>query len=139
MDLQFNKRLIDNGTYEAASVCDINGDGILDIITGGWWGQTLRWRENPGNDGEWKVHDVDVCSSIETIRCFDMDGCGLPEVFPNTPGAPQAYYKLLADAAEASGLGIYFWMEDLTGNGYPDIVAPGKEGLYLFEYLGPEQ
>ena len=39
-------------------------------------------------------------------------------------------------AAEASGLGIYFWVQDLTGNGYPDIVAPGKEGLYLFENMG---
>jgi len=29
-------------------------------------------------------------------------------------------------------MGIYFWLEDLTGNGYKDIVAPGKEGLYIF-------
>jgi len=41
------------------------------------------------------------------------------------------------EADEASGAGIYFWVEDLTGNGYPDIVAPGKDGLYLFENLGP--
>ena len=26
--------------------------------------------------------------------------------------------------------------EDLTGNGSKDIVAPGKEGLYIFENLG---
>jgi hypothetical protein len=35
-------------------------------------------------------------------------------------------------AGQASGVGIYFWVEDLTGDGRPDIVAPGKEGLYLF-------
>jgi hypothetical protein len=39
-------------------------------------------------------------------------------------------------AGQASGLGIFFWVQDLTGNGYPDIVAPGKEGLYLFENMG---
>ena len=27
---------------------DINGNGYTDYITGGWWGNTLRWRENPG-------------------------------------------------------------------------------------------
>ena len=31
-----------------------------------------------------------------------------------------------------SGVGIYFWIADITGNGKPDIVAPGKEGLYIF-------
>jgi hypothetical protein len=360
MSLRFRKHLIDKGAYEAASVCDINGDGILDIvcgaywyegpdfkkkykmcdvapegeyyddfcdfpmdvngdgrpdiITGGWFGGTLRWRENPGNYGKWKVHDIDACGCIETIRFFDIDGCGCPEIFPNTPLGPQAYYKLIKNsegkgsgqfkkvvisegssdhgmgfadingdgrvdiilrngwleqpedpentpwkfhpdfkfasasvpilglditgngltdiivghahgyglwwyeqvltqdgkrtfiehpidlesaqyhdmmlididgdgelelvtgkryrahcgndpgdndpvficyfkidggrfekhvidygpAGEASGVGIYFWMEDLTGNGYPDIIAPGKEGLFLFENLGPE-
>ena len=35
-----------------------------------------------------------------------------------------------------SGVGIYFWVEDVDGNGWKDIVAPGKEGLYLFKNLG---
>ncbi|HPZ97386.1 MAG TPA: FG-GAP repeat protein, partial [Phycisphaerae bacterium] len=36
---------------------DVNGDGYDDIITGGWFGKTLAWRENPkGGTGEWKVH-----------------------------------------------------------------------------------
>lgn len=38
----------------------------------------------------------------------------------------------------ASGCGIYFWVQDIIGNGYPDIVAPGKDGLHLFENLGTE-
>jgi hypothetical protein len=29
-------------------------------------------------------------------------------------------------------VGIYFWIADITGNGKPDIIAPGKEGLYIF-------
>lgn len=39
---------------------------------------------------------------------------------------------------EASGCGIYFWVEDLDGNGLLDIIAPGKDGLYLFRNLGTE-
>jgi hypothetical protein len=38
----------------------------------------------------------------------------------------------------ASGAGIYFWVQDLDGNGWKDVVAPGKDGLYLFKNLGPK-
>jgi len=39
-------------------------------------------------------------------------------------------------ASKASGVGIYLWVADVDGNGWKDIVAPGKEGLYLFRNLG---
>jgi len=180
MILKFNKRFIDNTSYEAASVFDVTGDGVLDIvsgaywyegpdftkrhkiceimpegeyfddfsdfgmdvngngltdiITGGWWGQTLKWRENPGNKGEWMVHDIDKCGSIETIRYFDIDNCGIPEIFPNTPGMPQCFYKLQIDvngkgtgnfskfiiSEGPSGHGMGF--ADINGNGRTDII-----------------
>lgn len=113
---------------------DVNGNGRPDIITGGWWGQTLRWRENSGTSGLWTVHDIDRCGSIETIRLFDLDGCGTPEVFPNTPGDPQVCYKLIKDEtgrgtgqfskhvlyAAPSGHGMGF--ADVDGDGRMDIV-----------------
>jgi hypothetical protein len=34
-------------------------------------------------------------------------------------------------------VGIHFAMADLTGNGLPDLVAPGKDGLYIFTNEGP--
>ncbi|MFO7775529.1 MAG: hypothetical protein R6W89_06990, partial [Candidatus Hydrogenedentota bacterium] len=37
---------------------------------------------------------------------------------------------------EASGAGNHFWVEDITGNGRKDILAPGKEGLFLFRNQG---
>ncbi|MCK4958518.1 MAG: VCBS repeat-containing protein, partial [Planctomycetes bacterium] len=39
----------------------------------------------------------------------------------------------------ASGAGIYMWITDLDGNGFDDIIAPGKEGLYLFWNQGPKK
>lgn len=35
-----------------------------------------------------------------------------------------------------TGLGIHFAMADLSGNRLPDIVAPGKDGLYVFYNAG---
>ncbi|MBB3072503.1 hypothetical protein FHS14_005536 [Paenibacillus baekrokdamisoli] len=114
---------------------DVDGDGNLDILTGAWWGETLRWRKNPGGDHQnWETFDIDFCGSIETIRFFDIDGCGVPEIFPNTPGAPQAFYKLIRDeqgkgtsqfrkvpiGTETSGHGMGF--VDINGNGRMDIV-----------------
>ncbi|MHB1177235.1 MAG: FG-GAP repeat domain-containing protein, partial [Daejeonella sp.] len=59
---------------------DVNGDGKTDFITGGWFGKTLLWRENPGNDQEWKQHDIAVTGNIETTRSWDVDGNGFDEI-----------------------------------------------------------
>jgi hypothetical protein len=61
---------------------------------------------------------------------------------------PQAFYKLVIDSHgkgtgkfkkfilmdKPSGHGLGFG--DINADGWLDIVAPGKEGLYLFENLG---
>jgi hypothetical protein len=117
---------------------DVDGDGGLDIITGSWFTETLRWRRNPGNQtDEWETIDIDRCGNIETIRFCDIDGCGVPEIFPNTPNEPQAFYKLIRDSdgkgmakfqkvviGEApSGHGMGF--VDINGDGRIDIVLNG--------------
>ncbi len=179
--MAFVKRKIDAGTYEAASVfdvdqdgvldivcgaywykgpdfsekveicqvqpegeyyddfsdygLDVNGNGRLDIITGGWWGQTLRWRENPGTTGTWAVHDIDTCGSIETIRFFDIDGCGTVEIFPNTPGEAQVCYKLIKDE-QGKGTGkfskhVLYDAQSGHGLGFADINGNGRMDLVL--------
>lgn len=179
MALNFHKRKIDDAAYEACCVCDVNNDGILDIvageywyegpdftkkhficelpqqnqyhddfcdypldvdgdgyvdiITGGWFSESVQWRKNPGAaGGKWETIDIDNCGHVETIRFLDIDGCGVPEIFPNTPTKPQMFYKLRRNAdgsprfdkytigVEPSRHGMGF--ADVNGDGRIDIV-----------------
>jgi len=116
---------------------DVNGNGLMDIITGSWWGEGVYWRENPGNNGEWHTHLICATSSIETIRFYDIDGDGREEIFPNCPGAPVFYLKLIIDengcptgrfdtytlSEVNAGHGLGFG--DIDGDGKPEIVLCG--------------
>ncbi len=114
---------------------DVNGNGYLDVITGGFFGHTLRWRENPkGQSVEWPLHDISETGAIETTRFWDINGDGYKEIVPNLPGNKQLVFQLVRDengkgtgefnryviSEDPSGHGVGFG--DINGNGRGDIV-----------------
>ncbi|MHA4807386.1 FG-GAP repeat domain-containing protein [Flavitalea flava] len=106
---------------------DVNGDGRIDFITGGWFGKSLIWKENPGKDVEWKEHIIAEPGNIETTRAWDIDGDGVAEIVPNTPGDPLIVYRLVRDS-QGKGTGVFERYKILDKQGH-DIIAKQGHGL----------
>jgi len=141
-------------------VVDVNGDGLNDIIVGqahnyglDWWEQQ---RDAKGKTS-WKKHPIDpYVSQYHDIQWADIDGDGKDELISgkryrahcgNDPGEAddvgifyfkwngESFSKQVIDYGpirEATGCGIMFALADFRGTGRLDLVAPGKDGLYLF-------
>lgn len=106
---------------------DVNEDGKMDFVTGGWFEGTLIWKENPGDGSEWPKHEIAKTGNIETTRGWDIDGDGVLEIFPNTPRKALAFYKKTGPdqfekypVADMHGHGL--GLGDINGDGRKDLV-----------------
>lgn len=114
---------------------DVNGDGKIDFVTGGWFGKVLSWRENPGNTKEWIDHEIAVPGNIETTRGWDVDGDGTLEIVPNTPNDPLTIYRLIKDS-QGKGTGKFeaIKITDVKsghGLGFGDVNGDGRNDFIL--------
>jgi hypothetical protein len=145
-------------------VVDVNGDGRNDIIVGNGHGYGLLWLEQRLRAGKrtWVPHPIDPCNAqYHDLMWVDIDGDGQCELVTgkrhrahcgNEPGEWDDYgiytFKWNGESftkeiihygplGEATGCGIHFAVADLNGDGRLDLVAPGKDGLYVFFNEGP--
>ncbi|HEY3397507.1 MAG TPA: VCBS repeat-containing protein [Armatimonadota bacterium] len=141
-------------------VVDVNGDGLNDLICGQAHAYGLDWWEQ-GRDAAgnrtWTQHHIDPCNSqYHDLIWADIDGDGQPELITgkryrahcgNDPGefddVGLYYFKWTGDSFAkqiidygpsrvGKGCGIAFAVADLQGTGRLDVIAPGKDGLYVF-------
>jgi len=115
---------------------DVNGDGYPDIVSGAWWGQKIEWRENPkGKPVEWTSHDVAKVGNVERPCFWDIDGDGVVEVVPNTPGNVQTIFKLNRDAnGKGTGSFTKHVISDVKtghGLGFGDVNGDGRGDLVI--------
>lgn len=144
---------------------DVNGDGVNELIVGQAHGYGLDWVEQKadGKGGRtWTKHAIDPFNAqYHDIQWLDIDGDGLPELVTgkrhrahngNEAGewddmgiyyfkwTGEGFAKNVIDYGPigmgGKGVGIYFQVADLWHRGCMDLVAPGKDGLYIYKNLG---
>lgn len=147
-------------------VADVNKDGVPELVVGQAHGYGLDYytQRVEGSKRIWTKHPIDpYFSQYHEMQWVDIDGDGECELVTGNryrahcgaePGETdivglyyfkwngESFTKCVVDHGKvpgASGTGIFMQVVDIDGDGRLDIVAPGKEGLFLFRNLGPEQ
>ena len=142
MTLKFEVRQIAAEAFEAATFCDVDGDGVLDIVSGGFWyrGPDFRQRRLIQASPR-RINDYyDDFSAI----LLDVDGDGRPDLitggwwgeslrwYKNPGGQTDATWQ---EAELAGGCGAIettrAW--DVDGDGKLEIV-PNTPGSPLCAY-----
>ncbi|MDP2895969.1 MAG: VCBS repeat-containing protein [bacterium] len=132
-----NEFYANNGDH----LCDVDGDGWIDVISGGWTEAELFWYKNPGKDGlekGWKWEPrllVKARAENEAFDLRDLDGDGVPEVIVHcwVGRDPMVIWKLARGAdgqptanrivLGANGCGHGYSYGDVNGDGRDDILC----------------
>jgi len=120
-------------------VYDVDGDGWIDVISGGWTESELFWYKNPGETGlekgwKWEPHLlVDARAQNEAFHLRDLDGDGVPEIVVHcwVHRDPMVAWKLEKTADGQPTARRFVLGEDGCGHGYAfgDVNGDGREDI----------
>jgi hypothetical protein len=114
---------------------DLTGSGHPDIVTGGWWGKTLRWRRNPGPGAgdAWDEQPIGAVGHIEQPQAWDVDGDGRIELVPNTPNDPLVVFAVEPGDQPEFTRRVVWAGQQGHGLGFGDVSGSGR-GDFVFNH-----
>lgn len=110
---------------------DVDGDGLLDVVSCDWFQKWADWYRNPGAaSGDWAQTVIEVNGNFETGELYDIDGDGKSrEILPHVQ--PTVWYELVEGKGKfekhvvsAKAMEFGGGVGDLNGDGRPDILRP---------------
>lgn len=142
-----NHMSVDYHRTNSEHLYDVDGDGWLDIIGGGWTTQGIYLYRNPGDGAAargrpwewhlpWEAHRLsETRGRMEMFALHDFDGDGVPELFSANYATeePLEIWRFVtgpdgAPALEPFVLGLHggghgFAFGDVNGNGLEDVLT----------------
>jgi hypothetical protein len=130
-EIQFSIHTIDLGSSESAAICDINGDGKLDIVSGENWYEAPTWKKHHFREIDYTNYYIDDLSTVP----LDVDGDGHIDLV--TVGWFSKKIAWWRNPGNTGGT----WTEHPVQTGYPvefaelvDLNNDGKKNEILPEF-----